>query len=81
MIFFLTGYLSVTQNSWLPSGGDQDVRCGVLFTVNLNTWFRVICKPGMTLNGLDFSLKSVQMKETGNKQEIISEPKNLCEMI
>lgn len=54
------------------------MRGRVLFTVNLNGGFQVICKPGMTLNGLDFSLGNVQRKQAVDKQNIILKSQETC---
>lgn len=56
-----TWNFTVTHNRRLPSSGEEDVRRCVLFSIDLHGRFRFICKPGITMNGLDFSLKMKQI--------------------
>lgn len=55
----ITGFtwnFSFTQNSRLPSSGNEDVRRRVLPSIDLHGGLKVICESCLTLNSLDFSL-------------------------
>lgn len=53
----LTWNFIISHHDRLPSGGDEDVRRCVFSSIHLHRRLRVIRKPGMTLNVLDFTLE------------------------
>lgn len=53
----ITWNFCITQNRRLPSSGDEDVRCCIFSSIDFHSRLSIIYKPGITLNGLDFSLK------------------------